>query len=80
MSAFQTQDEGQFWPENNNLRGSITAGTADLQFNFFGFNRFAYVQLGGQLYSDTSPYGECSLFRPAVTGTRLQVAGKITCT
>ena len=65
-----------FNTENTNLRESITVQLTSCLF-CFGFSCFAYVesttillvfdqiqtsQAEGQVYSDTSPYGECSLF------------------
>ena len=64
----------QFDAENTNLRGSITVqltyclfcvdSAALLMLNeqqFYVFGKIQTSQIGGQLYSDTSPYGKCSL-------------------
>ena len=53
--------------ENTNLSGSTSNCSVNLLFNLLGLSCFAYIELGSirftgyQLYSDTSPSGECSL-------------------
>ena len=53
--------------ENTNLSGSTSNCSVNLLFNLLGLSCFAYFELGSirftgyQLYSDTSPSGECSL-------------------
>ena len=63
--------------ENANLRGSITVwltsclfcldSAALLMLHLQKFYLFGQIQTGGQVYSDASPYDECSLLDVSMT-------------
>ena len=69
-------NEREIRQENTNLRGSVTAWLTSWLFclnsvallllneqQFYLFGQIQTSQTGGQLYSNTYPYGECSLVR-----------------
>ena len=71
-------------PENTDIRGSITQyptsclfcldSSALLMVNeqkFYLFGQIQTSQTGGQLYSDTYPNGECSLFKTAFYSSKI---------